>query len=86
MVFLTQIFPTVIGSTLLPTAQLRWSGGHFQEAQPDPAPVDSNGDTYVDYVWTPDNYTLKMAAQNQTSYTGSGDFIRVITKWTVHRL
>ena len=36
----------------------------------------------MDYVWTPDNYTLKMAAQNQTSYTGSGDFIRVITKWT----
>ena len=62
--------------------QLRWSEGHFQEAQPDPAPVDGNGNTYVDYVWTPDNYTLKMAAQNQTSYTGSGDFIRVITKWT----
>ena len=61
--------------------QLRWSEGHFQEAQPDPAPVDGNGNTYVDYVWTPDNYTLKMAAQNQTSYTGSGDFIRVITKW-----
>ena len=53
----------------------RWSEGYFDTAQPTSIPN-------ADYVWTTNNYTLKMAAKNGTDKDGTGDFVRVITKWT----
>ena len=52
----------------------RWSEGYFQVT-----PSSSPG---ADYVWTSNNNTLNMAASNGTNKNGTGDFIRVITKWT----
>ena len=52
----------------------RDSEGYFQRA------FGTGSSSGADYVWTSNNTTLNFAAKNGSD-SGTGDFIRVITKW-----
>ncbi|MDB2642125.1 VCBS domain-containing protein, partial [Alphaproteobacteria bacterium] len=53
--------------------------GYFQT--PEPANNGVQGYGADDYVWTSDNFTINIAAANGIVQDGTGDFVRVITKW-----
>ena len=59
--------------------QYRHPEGYFQT--PEPANNGIGGYTNNDYVWTSNNFTINIAARNGVTQDGTGDFVRVITKW-----